>query len=70
MITIDINVKNNRGQTPLLYAIYFKDEKIVKLLLENKADPNVNNNSEDIPLFCAVIFDEEKIKHYMTMGTE
>lgn len=49
----DINARNNYGNTPLHFAV--KDKDIVKVLLENQADPNVLNISHMLtPLEIAV----------------
>lgn len=34
----DVNVTDNQGTTPLMYAVQFKNSEVVKWLLEHKAD--------------------------------
>ena len=41
----DVQVKNNAGTTPLMFAIMAKNEEIVKLLLVNKADIHAVDNA-------------------------
>lgn len=41
----DVQVKNNAGTTPLMFAIMAENEEIVKLLLVNKADINAVDNA-------------------------
>lgn len=36
-----VNIPNNDGQTPLMFACGFHEPEIVKLLLESGADPNL-----------------------------
>lgn len=37
----DIEIKNKFGDTPLIFALYQNDDKLVKILLEHGATPNV-----------------------------
>ena len=48
-----VNMKDITGETPLHRASYHGYEKIVKLLLEAKADPNLQNNDGETPLHRA-----------------
>ena len=51
----DINVRNNKGQTPLYLAVKNKHKHIVKYLLENKADVHMKykeNASERMYTVC------------------
>lgn len=43
------------GKTPLAMACIYLDEKLVKLLLDNKADPNLLDSEENHPLFYSFI---------------
>lgn len=40
-----INMKDEDGDTPILVAYKYQNEKMVRLLLENGADPSIANNS-------------------------
>ena len=40
---IDIEMKNKFGATPLKFTLYQRDDKLVKILLDNGANPNVIN---------------------------
>lgn len=48
----DINYKNSFGKTPLFYAVEFKDENLVNLLIDNGADVDAKiiSNSEKMTL--------------------
>lgn len=51
----EVNVKDNLGWTPLMYAADVKlGVEMVSLLLDNGADPNIRNNDGDTPLIRAV----------------
>ncbi len=52
----DVNVKNNYGNTPLIWASDTRQTEIVKLLLEYGADANAKNNNGNTPLHCASIY--------------
>jgi len=47
---IDVNVKRNRGETPLHIAARFSYYEVAKLLISNGADVNVRNDSGLTPL--------------------
>lgn len=38
-----INIRDNRDNTPIAYAIRFANKKILNILLSNGADPNIKN---------------------------
>ncbi len=42
----DVNRYDRWGWTPLLWAVYYKHNRIVRLLLENGADPNIATKGE------------------------
>lgn len=51
----EVNVKDNLGWSPLMYATDVKyGVKMVSFLLDNGADPNVRNKDGDTPLITAV----------------
>jgi len=51
----EVNVQDNLGWTPLMYAADVKlGVEMVSLLLDNGADPNIRNNDSDTPLIRAV----------------
>ena len=50
---IDVNKKNNIGDTPLTIAAYQGHKKIVELLIANGADVNTKNNNGDNSLIIA-----------------
>ncbi len=45
----DVNAASQNGWTPLMLAILFGSENLVKLLLNNGADPNLSTASEENP---------------------
>ncbi|WP_295156070.1 ankyrin repeat domain-containing protein [uncultured Brachyspira sp.] len=40
----DLNIKNNKGNTALMYACLLNHEPIVKFLVDKGADLNIKNN--------------------------
>ncbi|KAF8474492.1 ankyrin repeat protein [Russula ochroleuca] len=54
---VDINVKNNDGTTPLVFALEScfsgLDHTVVRLLLDHGADPNIPKKSGTTPLHLA-----------------
>lgn len=55
--TINVNSSGHRGKTPLYYAIIYKSIELVKLLLENGANPNLKyamcqNTYLDLAIDC------------------
>ena len=54
---ININIQNEFGNTPLHYAALNKNNKIIKLLVENGANPKIKNLNGQTPLYdvCSTI---------------
>jgi len=52
---INIDIKNNNGETALLHAVRDGNLKITSLLLAAKADPNIKNNNNLSPFFIAAL---------------
>ena len=50
---IDVNVKRNRGETPLHLAAIFSHYEIAKLLISKGADVNARNDDGFTPLHQA-----------------
>lgn len=50
----DINVKNNHGETPLMYASRVHNIKVVELLIQKNADINAFNNYGNTALMYGV----------------
>ena len=46
LITVgaDVNQANNAGETPLIRAVQLRDLAMVRLLLQNKANPDITDN--------------------------
>ncbi|CAB0032608.1 unnamed protein product [Trichogramma brassicae] len=47
---LQVNTRDKFGKTPLHYAIEQQLEKLVKIILENKADPNLSDSEGSTPL--------------------
>ncbi|MEW9905858.1 MAG: ankyrin repeat domain-containing protein [Candidatus Symbiodolus clandestinus] len=59
--SVESNLKNILGETPLLIAAKFGSLELVELLLEKGADVNLRNSNQETPLFIAAKFGKEKI---------
>lgn len=53
-VGIDIETRNEYGETPLFFAATFDSLSLIKLLIENGTDVNTVNNGNDSPLNVAV----------------
>lgn len=51
----DINAKNTRGETPLVYNLYRATPAQIKLMIENGADVNMSNGIGHSPLYIAMV---------------
>ena len=65
---IDVNVKRDRGETPLHIAAIFSRYQIAKLLISKGADVNARNDDGFTPLLLLhlIDIDEERnhVKHH------
>lgn len=52
---VDPNLRDSRGNTPLLYAVRGGYTDIIRLLLAGRASANIANSDGDIPLILAVL---------------
>lgn len=50
---VDVNKRASGGQSALFLAALKKNEKMVRLLLQHKADPNLKDKKGDTPLMAA-----------------
>lgn len=50
----DPNLRDGRGNTPLLLAVQFGQQGIIEALLAGRANPNLANSSGETPLIRAV----------------
>ena len=57
----DVNMKDNDGNTALMYAVGREDYNTVKLLLDNGADVNMKNNDGDTALDYAKEYERTEI---------
>ncbi len=56
----DVNSKSGYG-TPLMAATFKKNSNLVKLLLENNANPNLTDQNNSTALHFSVIFNQQEI---------
>jgi ankyrin repeat protein len=71
--SIDVNMPNKKGETPLALAAHLKDEKIAKMLIDNGALTSINAQDPFglTPLHQAVLAGNGKtIKLLMTYGAD
>ena len=61
----DINVQDDKGYTPLMYAIMNHNLNMIEFLVENGADVNLCNNKGQSPLKIAYLYNSEKIAEYL-----
>lgn len=52
---VDANIRDNQGNTPLIFATRGGYEAVVSSLLAAKANPNAVNSDGDMPLMLAVL---------------
>jgi ankyrin repeat protein len=57
----DVDIKDNQGNTMLIYAIEEQDIEQVMLLLAHNARTNIYNNKGDTPLIIAIIMNNKEI---------
>ncbi|CAB0042008.1 unnamed protein product [Trichogramma brassicae] len=60
--TLQINARDNKGNTPLHSAMRNSNEKMIELLLRNDADPNIVDVEGSTPLHitCSGCYDDHK----------
>ena len=46
----NVNAKNEKGETPLHFAVHHNDQELIALLLENGADRHMQNFKNQTPL--------------------
>jgi ankyrin repeat protein len=51
--SVDLDISDNAGRTPLFEAIEGKAEKIIQLLIKNGSKIDATNYCGHTPLFCA-----------------
>ena len=61
----DINVQDDKGYTPLMYAIMNHNLNMIEFLVENGADVNLCNNKGQSPLKIAYLYNAEDIAEYL-----
>lgn len=57
----DVNLTNSNGDTPLIMACFFKQNKTAEVLLKNKAGINLQNKQGNTALHLAVITENLKL---------
>ena len=58
---MDVNIKNMKNETPLLWAARFNRAKTAKLLITHGADINFQNDKGTSPIYWAVKFNNTDI---------
>lgn len=58
---VDLNLRDNEGNTALLYAIQYRRHSTVKVLIDAGADLNVENHMGKTPLLVALESNEHSI---------
>eukprot|EP00906_Rhabdomonas_costata_P018405 RCo026886 len=66
----DINVINKAGLTPLMWAVLCDNLQMVRLLLENKADPRVKRIGKDTPVIFLPIEQPEMLQLLVDFGAD
>ena len=66
----DVNMKDNDGNTALMYAVGREDYNTVKLLLDNGADVNMENNDGKTALMYVGREDYNKVKLLLDNGAD
>ena len=61
----DINVQDDKGYTPLIYAIMNNNLGMVKFLVEQGADINLCNKKGQSPLKIAYLYNSPDIAEYL-----
>ena len=52
---VNVNIKDENGNTPLHHAVSANNQEIVEVLLANGADINIQNKDGATPLYNAVL---------------
>jgi len=64
-LKLDVNHKDDLGNTALFYAIKLKDMYAINLLMNNQADPNIKNKEGVSPLDAANEINDETINEIL-----
>lgn len=59
----DLNIQDQKGYTPLIFAAYYGHEDIVQVLLKNKANPCLKDNRGNTALMGAIFKGNIKISY-------
>ena len=61
---VDVNAKDENGNTPLHFAVSINNNELVNLLIRNQADVNIKNKKGEAPLNIAIGFDGDYYRLY------
>lgn len=67
---VDINAKDDFGQTPLHLAVNHENVKIIELLINQGADVNGVDANGNTPIFMVSSLDKKIIKLLLEYGTD
>jgi ankyrin repeat protein len=67
---IDIEMKNKFGNTPLQFAYYQHDDKLIKILLEHNANPNIGKGRYSLLSRACVVNRISTVKLLLEYGAD
>lgn len=68
---VNVNIKNDIGDTPLHSAVYINNNKSIKILLEKGANPNIQNCYGNTPLhYLSIVYHFEQFKKLIEYGAD
>ena len=62
---IDLNYRNNNGNTALMYAIMYNRVEIARMLIDSGVDVNIRDNRDNTALIWTILFDNIEISRML-----